>query len=335
MKILTVPVVYVRALLEAAERRGCDREQVLNAIGLSQELVDEDKSRIPATTYDDLNKLLAETLGDEYCGLVDQPAKPGTFAMMTYACINCPTLGSFLERSTQYHTIVTDCSRLQLVRDKESARYIFTPLAGTVDPHNLLTMSMLAIAHRISNWLIGKTIVLDSVNLAHPRPEHAAAYNLLFRAPIRFDREENSLVFAASYLDMPVKQNEQSLETFLEMPGIVMMTSVESKDSFVAKVADLIAGSVAEEFPDFDWVAEKLLTTTGTLRRRLREEGTSYQQLKDDMRRDTAIFNLNKGVMSTEDVAASVGFSEPTSFFRAFKRWTGVTPRAYIKRDNG
>jgi len=255
--------------------------------------------------------------------------------MMTYACINCPTLGSFLERSTQYHTIVTDCSRLQLVRDKESARYIFTPLAGTVDPHNLLTMSMLAIAHRISNWLIGNTIVLDSVNLAHPRPEHAAAYNLLFRAPIRFDREENSLVFAASYLDMPVKQNEQSLETFLEMPGIVMMTSVESKDSFVAKVADLIAGSVAEEFPDFDWVAEKLLTTTGTLRRRLREEGTSYQQLKDDMRRDTAIFNLNKGVMSTEDVAASVGFSEPTSFFRAFKRWTGVTPRAYIKRDNG
>ena len=88
MQILTVPVVYVRALLEAAERRGCDREQILTTIGLSQELVDEDKSRIPASTYDALNKLLTETIGDEYCGLVDQPAKPGTFAMMTYACIH-------------------------------------------------------------------------------------------------------------------------------------------------------------------------------------------------------------------------------------------------------
>ena len=116
------------------------------------------------------------------------------------------------------------------------------------------------------------------------------------------------------------------------MPAMKLMMSVDSKNSFVAKVTDLIYGSVALEFPDFDWVAEKLFTTTGTLRRRLRDEGTSYQQLKDDIRRDTAIFNLNKGAMTTEEVAASVGVAEPTSFFRAFKRWTGVTPRAYLKQ---
>jgi AraC-like DNA-binding protein len=335
MKILTVPAVYVRAVLDAAVHRGCNRQQILETIGLAPELVEEDKARIPAATFSTLTNLVTSTIGDEYCGLVDQPAKPGTFAMMCYACINCATLGGFLKRSTQYHTIVTDCSKLQLIREEELARYVFTPLSGTVDPHNLLTMCILAITHRLANWLIGQTIVLESVNLAHARPEHAAAYNLLFRAPIRFGATENSLVFAASYLDLPIQQDQLSLQLFLKTPALMLMMSADPKDSYVAKVISLIYESVAEEFPDFEWVAKELLTTTGTLRRRLRNEGTSYQQLKDDIRRDTAIFNLNRGAMSTEEVAASVGFSEPTSFFRAFKRWTGVTPRAYLKQDSG
>jgi AraC-like DNA-binding protein len=62
----------------------------------------------------------------------------------------------------------------------------------------------------------------------------------------------------------------------------------------------------------------------------LRDEGSSYQQIKDDIRRDTAIHLLARGDTVIEDIAMQVGFSEATSFFRAFKRWTGVTPRAYL-----
>lgn len=332
MEISTVPATFVRALLEAAERKGCRRTELLNSLNIGEDMLEGDRARVPSATYSQLTDLIATQLGDEYCGLVDQRAKPGTFAMMCYACIHCPTLGKFLQRTTEFHTISTDNSRLELNTHGELASYVYTPLAGTVDPHNLLTLSLLAIAHRLASWVIGQNLPLTSVSLTHPRPEHAAAYNMLYRCPVKFDQAENSISFSASYLEFPVQQSEQSLDDFLSMPGARMLASSDSHDSHVARVTALIKGSVDQDFPDFDWIANQLHTTTGTLRRRLRDEGTSYQQLKDDVRRDTAIFNLNKGVMSIEEVAASVGFAEPTSFFRAFKRWTGVTPRAYIRK---
>jgi AraC-like DNA-binding protein len=333
MEIATVPVNFVRALLEAATRRGCAVEELLQQVNLSPELLTEDRARIPAQAYSELVDRITVVLQDEYCGLVAQPARPGTFAMICYGCIHCPNLGQFLERCLRFHSLTTECLSIDLIREGEKARVVYTPLAGTEDPHHLLTMSLLAVVHRLAGWLIGQNITLDSASLNHPRPDHAAAYNMLFRAPIHFDRDENSISFSANYLDMPVIQNEQALEEFLQMPGARMMASPDTRNSHVARVNKLIKANVAEEFPDFEWVAGQLHTTTGTLRRRLREEGTSYQQLKDDLRRDTAIFNLSKGAMSIEAVAASVGFSEPTSFFRAFKRWTGVTPRAYISRE--
>lgn len=333
MEISTVPIIFVRALLEAANRKGCTTDDLLQQVNLAPELLTEDRARIPAHAYSELVDRISADLQDEFCGLVDQPSRPGTFAMICYGCIHCPNLGRFLERCCQFYNLTTECSRIEVIREAGKARFVYTPLAGTVDPHHLLTMSLLAVVHRLAGWLVGQNISLESVNLNHPRPDHAAAYNMLFRAPIHFDRADNAIAFSAYYLDMPVIQNEQSLEEFLQMPGARMMASPDTRNSHVARVHNLIKAGVAEEFPDFEWVAKQLHTTTGTLRRRLREEGTSYQQLKDDLRRDTAIFNLNKGAMSIEAVAASVGFSEPTSFFRAFKRWTGVTPRAYINRD--
>ena len=109
-----------------------------------------------------------------------------------------------------------------------------------------------------------------------------------------------------------------------------LMSNPDLDNSLVSRIRSMIKHDVDGQFPEFELVADKLHLTTATLRRRLRSEGSSYQQLKDDIRRDTAIHLLSRGTVSMEQVAENVGFSEPTSFFRAFKRWTGVTPRAYL-----
>ena len=330
MQISTVPAPLVKALLDAAQRKGCDRAALLSTVNVGEEMLAGSRARVPSSVYSQLTELITEELQDEYCGLAGTRAKPGTFAMMCYACIHCPSLGSFLQRTTEYHGIVSDSSNIELQLDSEVARYIYTPLDNKADPDHLLTMSLLAIAHRLASWLVGQNIPLVRVNLAHPRPDHAASYNMLFRCPVKFDQAENSIVLSAKYLEMPTRQTEQTLESFLNTAGPQLMASPDTSDSHAARVSKLIAEAVNQDFPDFNWVASQLHTTAATLRRRLRSEGTSYQQLKDDLRRDTAIYNLNKGVLSIEEVAQSVGFAEPTSFFRAFKRWTGVTPRVYI-----
>ena len=278
--------------------------------------------------FDDIRNLFTQLPESKKRGY-----KPGTFAMMCYACIHCNTLGDFLERSTRFNYLVTDCVSLRLERNGKTASYIVTPGAGMVDPDNFFTHILLSLAHRLSNWLINQCLVLESVNFTHARPHYANEYNFLFGAPINFDQPENKLCFSSNYLDMPLKQNEQTLDEFLKLPAMQLMSIPDAGNSFVAKVKDMIQLSIAEQCPEFEDIASDLHTTSVTLRRRLRQEGTSYQQIKDDVRRDTAVYNLSRGTMSIESVAESVGFSETTSFFRAFKRWTGVTPRAYIKRE--
>lgn len=332
MDISTVPVHYVNALLRSAEQHGLDIEQVLRQTGVDLALIENDRVRIPSTSFVKLSDYLTEKLQDENAGMMAQRTKPGSFAMMCHACINCATLGDFLQRCAQFNALVNDCVVMQLERGAEQARYSIAPLPGAIDRDELIILILLGITHRLASWAIGQTLTLDSVDIARERPSFAHEYNFLFMAPIQFNRQVNSLRFTSSYLDMPIVQNEQDLSQFLSRPSINLMTGADENRSLTAKIRALIKGDVAGSFPEFTSVANSLHLTTATLRRRLRAEGSSYQQLKDDIRRDTAIHLLSRGTISLDEVAHSTGFSEPTSFFRAFKRWTGVTPRAYISK---
>ncbi|MBF3242169.1 helix-turn-helix transcriptional regulator, partial [Pseudomonas aeruginosa] len=90
-----------------------------------------------------------------------------------------------------------------------------------------------------------------------------------------------------------------------------------------------LLGRDCRRWPDLDQVARQLHMSSQTLRRHLREEGGSFQQLKDHLRRDLAIYHLGRDELSIQDIAEQLGFSEPSAFHRAFKKWTGLTPGAY------
>jgi AraC-like DNA-binding protein len=81
--------------------------------------------------------------------------------------------------------------------------------------------------------------------------------------------------------------------------------------------------------PDFEVLARELHTASATLRRRLHEEGESYQSIKDQLRRDLAITYLSHSDRSVMDIALELGFAEPSAFHRAFKKWTGASPGHY------
>ncbi len=97
------------------------------------------------------------------------------------------------------------------------------------------------------------------------------------------------------------------------------------------QVRDILKDKVAGQFPGFKQISSSLNYAPTTLKRKLLLEGSTYQNIKDAVRRDTAIYYLAGGSMSVDEVATRAGFSDPPSFFRAFKRWTGTSPRAYMR----
>ena len=330
MHIRTVPSSYVSAIIDAAASKGADRLSILADTGLTEELLQADKTRVPAKALQTITARILEILEDENLGFMNKRAKPGTFAMMCYACVGASNLRAALKRKIIYYDIVTDNFSLELHEDDEFAYFSLTPESGMDDPQHYMTLSLLIIALRTMSWFVDQRIPLSKATFSYSRPQHVSEYNFVFSCPIQFNKTENCLVFSKNYLDLPVTQNEESLKEFLQNAPMGLLASPKSENSLLTKVQSIIKHKVKEEFPEIDEVATQLNLTPATLRRRLKHEGSSYQQIKDDIRRDTAIYLLSRGTMSIEDIAEEIGFSEPTSFFRAFKRWTGVTPRSYL-----
>ena len=151
-----------------------------------------------------------------------------------------------------------------------------------------------------------------------------------FRAEVKFGQHDTAMVFPSRYLEYPVVQNETTLQAFLKTAPYQLLVMVGSEDSTLREqVIAMIGRDFSIAPPSAEQVAKTLNMSVSTLRRRLLEEETTYQKIKDDCRRQSSIDYMNSPELSINDVAGLMGFDEPSAFFRSFKRWTGMTPGEY------
>ena len=148
--------------------------------------------------------------------------------------------------------------------------------------------------------------------------------------PVQFEQPQAQLVFSRTQLEKRVTQNESSLRHFLRHPVLIMLTQDYAANSWTARVRDIIRRRL-KEIPVLNDVADTLDIHPQTLRRRLASEGTTFKDIKNQVRRDTALHFLGKQGLSIEEIAHRAGFSESSAFIRAFKGWTGITPYTYRK----
>jgi AraC-like DNA-binding protein len=147
-----------------------------------------------------------------------------------------------------------------------------------------------------------------------------------------FASDQSSLLFHSRYLHMPLLQDERTLKHFLERSPADLLSRPDDGDSLSSRLRRLLSRDSAN-WPDLEAVAAQMHISPQTLRRHLREEGTSFQELKDQLRRDIAIYHLGRADLSLQQIAEQLGFSEPSAFHRAFKKWTGLTPGAYRAQE--
>jgi AraC-like DNA-binding protein len=146
---------------------------------------------------------------------------------------------------------------------------------------------------------------------------------------VRFSAPSNRFTFASDLLTLPIAKADATLCAVLDRHAEELLAKYPPRDSLVEKVQSIIANEFRGGDPSLERVADQLGLTPRTLQRKLHELGTSHNELLDQMRRQLAMRYLREPEMAICEVAYLLGFSESSSFHRAFKRWTGVTPREF------
>lgn len=327
----TVASYYANAALKGARRQGENIDLLLAQAGISQELLLVPDTRVHDNQLSQLIRSIWESLGDEFMGFTRHGSKPGTFAMMCQLVTHCANLEALLRQGVQFYYLVTDDIVMDLSFDRGDAILTVTMAEPELDPEHFFLEFWLVIWHRFSSWMIGKQIKLKQAHFTYAAPGDKAEFSHLFPCERCFNMPSTCLRFSETYLKEPLMRTSREIAHFLKNSPADFMTIPGTDDSYSARIKALILQQMAGTltFPRFETLSHDLHMSPQTLRRRLQAEGSSYQQLKDTIRRDMAIEKLSVQGLTITEVATLLGFAEPRSFTRAFKQWTGASPSSY------
>lgn len=311
---------FVEDALESVRVRGIDTAALMAKIGLPETVTEP----VTNVEYGRLWWLIAETINDEFYGLAARPMRPGSFNLLCHAVLHAGTLERALRRALQFLNVVLDDPRGEL-RIRDGMAHVVLTDAGHPRPAFAYRAYWLILMGVVC-WLIGRRIPLRTLDFACPAPVHRQDYHKFFGAPVLFDQPVTRLVFSSSYLSLPIIRSDVALDSFLrEAPANILIRYRHDNDLSARVRAQLNALPITD-WPSFEELAKGLGMSVPTLRRRLRGEGQSFGTIKDELRFVIAERLLQENRLSVAEVAAELGYSEPSAFYRAFHKWMGQSP---------
>jgi AraC-like DNA-binding protein len=328
----SISICFVQSAIAPVIEQGLDAEALLRDAGISPSLLLTPQARVSPQNFSALWLAVARTLDDELFGQDSRRMKVGSFAMLVQNLVHSSTLKSALKRMVRTFNLFLDdfhCS-VEIGARHFSVNIAHTP--GRRANPALGCETLLMMMHGVACWLIGRRIPILASAFCYPEPLHSAEYARMYSPQPRFEQPVTALSFDASYLDLPVIQNRKTASEFVrQAPGNIIL-KYKNSTGLAAQIRRRLRAASRTEWPDFEEFAATLHMTPSTLRRRLQEEGESFQGIKDQLRRDMAIDYLCHTDSSVTEIACELGFSEASAFHRAFKKWTGANPGEYRER---
>lgn len=324
----SISVHFAQAAIHSARLCQINETALLQEAGISPKLLDHLHLRITPDQFSRLMRGLWRAADDEFMGLTAQRCRNGVFAMMAKQAVRCRTLGGVYHHLSRFYNLINDSVQLTLNVQGNQARFGMQLSHPDKDSCFLLRDFFLLLWHRFPSWLIGQRIPLKQVAFEFTPPAHQAEYYLMFPCPMHFEAPTNHLVFDAALLNAPVVQTPETLRAHLQRAPLDWFVRQAYYQAYTRRVMDYLE-QPGQLDADINQTAQALHLTERTLRRKLMAEGTGFQTLKENMRRDLALHYLNQPSLPIARIAQQLGFSEASAFTRAFKSWTGASPKTY------
>ncbi|TKB48844.1 AraC family transcriptional regulator [Ferrimonas sediminicola] len=325
----TIDAALVLAALEGALAKGIEVEPLLAEVGSSRRQLLMGEGISPAR-FSSLLRSLWTLLDDESSGFASRPLRGGCFRMMCHATIGCFNLRRALIRVGDFFRLLSDEYQWSLEEQGEQASLVLGGEQGS--DRAFLLLSLCVILHRWSAWMIDTPLTLTRVDLPFAEERFDLPLAPLLQTQIEFEAAVTRLVFPRVMLQKPIKQSSETLGPFLADSPERLLTLYRPDDSQAFQVRRYLEGHPQLESLSQEQVAAQFNISVATLGRRLKREGHQFHKLKDRVRRAQAIKLLLGSDQAISDIALALGYSEPSVFYRRFRRWAGMTPAEFRER---
>lgn len=323
----TISIDLVHEALFEAKQQHYDIADLLHQAGIPVELLHSSKARVSVTQYATLWTVLADRMNDEFFGMDSHAMRRGSFKLLSKMLLQADTLEKALQQILQFLNLILDDLHSSLMVDANFAYIVIYDRKHNKRMFCYATYLMLI--HTLLCWLSGQRILLNQMQFKCPKPYDDLDYKVRFCEQIEYDTEENYIQFDAAYLQLPIRQDHHSWYQFIQQTPHNLLVRFKNPYALSTQIRRQLLQVPPAEWLELHELATQMNISEATMQRRLKNEGVSYQQLKNEIRRDTAIELLTCTNQSLQDISDQLNFQEVSAFHRAFKKWTGVSPGAY------
>jgi len=328
---VSVSIVLVRAFVEVVERAGVGRDRLLLGTKVDPNRLDVSDARLEFAEFARLETRAIDLTGDEALGLhIGEQASEAAFDLVAHLIAHAPTLRDGIELCLRFQRVFSDDSELTLVEKDDAATLRLSFPRTTLRCDRMHAEFVLAGLLRMIKAFAGPHAKVRAADFEHARPDHHLEYTRIFGGAERFRRAFTGIEIARKVLDQACLHHHAELYEVLRSQAERTLSNLTHGVGQAERLKQyFLARPSLAAIPGMAIVARDLGMSVRSLRRRLTEEGVSYKGVLEEAFGTVATRLLSDSRRSIQETAHTMGFSDPTAFHRAFKRWTGRTPKQY------
>lgn len=316
---------WVNTVLGAAQRMGVERDALLAAAAIAPAELQQE--RWPVDHITRLWRAAAQLTGDPGFGLkAGALVGPTSFNVVSYLLQSAPTLRESIAVVQKYQRLISDGGRLQMIAGSQSSWLVYHPRQGTLpfSPHQI--EAVLAAIVAFAQWVSGSPSRPMRVQFSQSPIGPLGGYHNVFQCPLEFDQAFSGMLLDNALLDAPLPQADAQLARVHQQYAATRLAALSPPETLVQDLRRWIDSQLHTQLPRRASAAQALGLSPRTLARRMQCLQLDFSSLVDQARRDAALHAVANTERTLTDIGQSLGFAEPSTFWRAFKRWTGQTP---------
>ncbi|BAP13312.1 MAG: AraC family transcriptional regulator [Alcanivorax borkumensis] len=325
----SVSAEYLALLLAVLSRRGVATETLLEGTRIEPGCWRNPQARITAQDFERVAIRAIELSGEPWLGWeLGASMTLSSHGFLGYAAMSSATLGEALELAVKYFRTRSTLVQLETFTDGDMAVMQINELLALGELAPLIMESLFSSFHFMGEKLVPGQEVIGELRFSYPEPDYFARLRPVMPVPVYFDCAYNQMRFPVERMKYTLQFADPRLARMAADQCEQEMATIKLPPPLLGQVRRIILGG-GGRFPGVEEVAGELHMSSRTLKRKLQQLGTSYQEVLDGLRKGLAVEYLTQSEKTVDEIAMTLGYSDASNFARAFRRWTARSPSDY------